>query len=201
MIIEKLILGLSLAIPFGPVSCEMIRRGLSGGFSAAMKIRLTSLIGHGFCLVAASLGVNILKRYQLGLAVLSLFSSLFLIYIGFKAIGKKIDLNIEAYKNEKNILTTGLALSLANPISITFWLGLFSYGATTSSSRDGLLINSFILVGILVWGIIFASLLSLGKKFINKNILQTLTKASGLLLLFYGAMYTFETLKALHRLI
>jgi threonine/homoserine/homoserine lactone efflux protein len=65
MILEKIILGITLAAPIGPVTIEMISRGLERGFWAAFQIRLGAAAGNVLWLVGAFFGLSSLIQYPI----------------------------------------------------------------------------------------------------------------------------------------
>ncbi len=194
MILENILLGISLAAPIGPVSIEMINRGLKKGFWAAFIIRLGGCIGNILCLILAHFCLSSLLVYPLIINLISVTGAVFLIYMGFKNFLKK-ELNLIASNKlismvEKNGLLVGFILSLANPVSIVFWLGIFAATINTpdaESSNFGL--SLFIIIGVLIWGAFLSGVLALGNRFLKPPIILVITKIAGLVLVAFGIKY------------
>ncbi len=90
-IVKKLILGMTLAAPIGPVSVEMIKRGLSHGFLSAFSVRLGGAFGNSLCLLAAYYGLSYLVAYPHIFNILGVIGSLLLIYMGYSTLQKGAD--------------------------------------------------------------------------------------------------------------
>lgn len=200
MLIEKIILGITLSAPIGPVSLEMIKRGLNKGFFAALIIRLGGMIGNTLCLIAAYFGVGLFVHSDSALAMCSLVGSLVLIYMGLKTFlnKKTLQLNNQTDSISYNLLNglfTGFILSVANPIGIIFWLSIFAATIDTnaqSQSLMGLFQNFGIILGVLLWGICLSSILELGKRFINQKFVNVITLLAGAMLIFFGLKYGYK---------
>lgn len=200
MFLEKILLGVTLAAPIGPVSLEMIKRGLRNGFLSAFIVRLGGAIGNMLCLVAAYFGLSLLNSTNPLLVFCSLAGSLVLIYLGIKSFLDKrshllsLKLDIPRY-GIGNGLLTGFILSIANPIGIIFWLGIFA--ATLEQSIDsktwlGLFENFAIIAGVLTWGFCLSGILELGKRFFNQKLIHTIAMVAGLMLIFFGLKYGYK---------
>jgi threonine/homoserine/homoserine lactone efflux protein len=191
IIIEKVLLGFTLAAPIGPVSIEMINRGLKLGFKEAFKVRLGGAIGNTCCLAISYLGLVNLINYPFIISTISILGAIYLMIIGIKNSLKQ-DSKI-LVKNDKiysNALSTGFILALANPVSVIFWLSIFA--ATFDIQKIGL-INFIedlsIILGVLIWGVCLCSVISVGKTFLNKKIIPMITKIAGVFLFILGLKY------------
>lgn len=203
MIIEKLLLGFALAAPIGPVSLEMIKRGLKQGFREAFKVRLGGATGNMICLIASHLSLSSLLEKPLIIGSIGLVGAVFLIIIGLKNLRLR---NIELYSTsnkvisriENSSLLTGLILSLANPISIVFWLSIFaSTYKTVQLKWISFAEDLFIILGVLIWGAVFSLILDLGKSYLSEKNVLKVTRVAGAFLVILGFKYTWLNLMAL----
>lgn len=186
MILEKILLGISLAAPIGPVSIEMCERGLKYGFWAAFKVRLGAVLGNILCLILSYLGLACLTKHSHIVDFIGLAGSIYLIISSLKSLClKTICLNYEITSKD-NAYMTGFILSLVNPIAIIFWLSIFAI----DSSMDNPAINLFIIVGVLIWGVLLSGMLQLVGRFILTEVsMLIITKSSGFILLILGLKY------------
>ena len=192
---NKLILGLMLAAPIGPVSVEMIRRGLRAGFLSAFSIRLGGAIGNTLCLVGTYFGLSHIMGYPMLVNALGLAGAGLLIYMGLSAFLKKIDtVDLESESNVKNGLTFGLYLSVANPVALVFWPGLFAadLDPTSPLTMLGFTENLLIIAGVLLWGAGLSIVLDYGSRFINHKNILIINKISGLCMMYFGLKYLLE---------
>lgn len=201
-ILDKILLGVSLASTIGPLNVEMIKRGLSRGFWAAFSIRIGGSITNSICLVIAYFGLGTLMRNNHNvIPIIYYVGSTVLIYMGITTIIKSvyekavINTNIDSPANDsyKNGILTGIMLAAVSPIGIMFWLTSFSASISldqqTNLSMRDLGVNFFIILGVLLCGGFMSGLLYFGNKFINNNTLRIISILSGILLIYFGIKY------------
>jgi threonine/homoserine/homoserine lactone efflux protein len=198
MFLEKILLGVTLAAPIGPVCLEMIKRGLYKGFWGAYVIRLGAAVGNTLCLVAAYFGLGLFMDSDLKMGLCSLGGALVLIYLGAKSLFDKRKHELAAAKDMSigiiNGLFTGFILSIASPIGIIFWLSIFAatLDHTSASTLNGLLQNFSIILGVLLWGAFLSGLLELGSRFINHKLINIITAVAGLMLIGFGIKFAYK---------
>lgn len=201
-IITKILLGISLAAPMGPVSAEMIKRGLEVGFWGSFNVRLGGAIANIILLILAYFGLNSLLQYPKAIFLVSIIGVLVLFYLGLKNVVKSLQqqplgilkkINTNRSYSIGNGLLIGFTLSFFCPISLMFWLSTFATSVPMDSSNkfnlNDLLMNLFIIMGIMIWGISISTALHFGKKIINENKLRWITAISGLILIYFGIKY------------
>lgn len=200
MILEKIILGVSLAAPIGPVSAEMIKRGLKNGFWAAFNIRIGGAIGNSVCLIAAFFGLSALTQYKMAFSLIGLTGAVLLFYMGITTILKTFkEINLESKDNIQNravssdwlsnSLVLGFILAVANPIAIAFWLGIGAAGLNSTLEIFGFLQNFLIIAGVLLWGGVLSLSLEFGRRLVTDTALKVITFISGTILLYFGCKY------------
>lgn len=200
MFIEKILLGITLSAPIGPVSLEMIKRGLDKGFLGAFVVRLGAAIGNTLCLIAAYFGIGLIAKSSNTMALFCLAGSLVLIYLGVKSLIDKRTFHLQSQHPTNasilNGLLTGFVLSIANPIGIVFWLSIFAatveHSHDTPQSWQGLFQNFAVIGGVLLWGIFLSSLLELGKRFFNQKLIKSITTVAGIMLIYFGLKYAYK---------
>ena len=195
IIYEKIILGITLAAPIGPVSIEMIRRGLSKGFWSAFSIRLGGAVGNILCLLGACFGLSMLMGHPFIINTLGILGAIVLLYMGsvnFRKCSDNIELSGES--KIKNGLIWGLYLAIVNPVAFVFWPGIFA--ASMQSIEVINLVefinNLFIIVGVLLWGAGLSLLLAFGSNILNKTAINIITKLSALLMILFGFKYAYQ---------
>ena len=197
LISGKIMLGVTLAAPIGPVSVEMIKRGLKSGFWSAFSVRLGGAIGNTLCLVATYVGLSQVMGRPLVMNVLGLLGSLLLIYMGISTLVRHaVIVDLSANNNNvphHNGLLWGFYLSVISPVTLVFWPSIFaaSMNAEGSISIEGFLLNLFVIAGVLIWGAVLSLTLAFGNRILNKTTINILTKIAALLMIFYGLKYAF----------
>lgn len=204
MILEKLLLGVTLAAPIGPVSVEMIKRGLQHGFWAAFVIRLGGAIGNTLCLILAFFGLATLANYPALMAVIGLFGAFFLINMGISGFKKRLDhLSGETVPQSLlNGLVSGCILALFNPVAVVYWLGIsaasIGSGSETAIGFLELFHNGLIIVGVILWGAFLSFILAGGKRFLALKAINIISMASSVVVLGFGLKYTYSFLNQLY---
>ena len=87
----------------------------------------------------------------------------------------------------------GFILSLANPVSIVFWLGIFAANIN-SGSNQSFGANLFIIVGVLIWGAFLSTILWGARRVLNPKAILLITKISGAALVYFGMKYGWNIL-------
>lgn len=199
--LQKITLGIALAAPLGPVSLEMIRRGLQQGFWAAFQVRLGGAFGNLLCLFAASFGLTTLMAHPNLLKVLGILGSGLLFYMGIQSFQKykkralktSYDSEVEKETSTQKGWMLGFYLSIANPVALVFWPGLFAttYAITANPlpSLGQFLLNLCIIGGVLLWGAFLSGVLGFGKRYITPQILKAVDWVAGSIMIAYSLHY------------
>lgn len=189
-LLNNILLGISLAAPIGPVSLEMIRRGLSNGFWSSFSVRLGGALGNFICLLGVYYGLNAVMHYAAVRLILWTLGAALLIYIGARSIYKGCRGHLLKMSREdggKNGFFLGLGLALTSPIGILWWVGVFA--AVLSEGETSLLVSSTLILGVLIWGAFLAALSSFGKRFMNDTRLKWVSIIAGAALVGYGVRF------------
>ena len=213
------VLGLSLALPLGPVNLEMIKQALfeknhKQGFFLAFFTGLGAmsgdfLIAFSVLTVGSAILTSIINDYAVK-TILFGFNVALLGYLGISTFRKSFS-SIEALDIKQEIvfpnsflskvkrrLITGLVIVVSSPWSYLWWASFGSYIIFGDFNSYELLPRLIIIIcflsGIFAWVVSFPSLLTLSKKFANDNFLNLITKLSSLILLLYAGNFLLETL-------
>lgn len=205
VVLQKIILGITLAAPIGPVSIEMIKRGLQQGFWAAFNIRLGGAIGNILCLLAAFYGLSALQAHTGIFMALGLLGSGLLLYMGYTTLRKASNHFVPSKaKTEEikhphplcNSLALGFMLAIFNPVAVMFWLGIFANSVSPQETLEfrHLMLNMQIITGVLIWGAFLSLMLEFGRQGLTPRLTRWITVGSGLVLLAFGFKYGYQNL-------
>ncbi len=138
-------------------------------------------------------------------AFLWLFGFFVLVYTGIESIKNAGVIAQAELRGNSNTLTnsflTGFLMSLFNPISILFWLGI--YGSILANVADTypvqqlLIYSGAIVLGVLLWDVTMAAASSIFRRFLKTGVLQTISWLSGLSLIGFGFYFGLQALKLL----
>ncbi len=197
-------LGLSLSAPIGPINAAQLDKGIRSGFFHAWLLGLGGLIADVVYMLLIYLGIARFLDTDIVKSFLWLFGTFVLIYTGVECLKGANKIVIGSTSNDDSIFRSffsGFLMSLSNPLTILFWLGIFgSILAKTASSygKDQLLLYSLgIILGILLWDIIMASTAALFRRVLDIRILSLITIISGLSLIVYGFYFGFQAYRTI----
>jgi L-lysine exporter family protein LysE/ArgO len=197
-------LGLSLAAPIGPVNAAQLEKGIRNGFFHSWFVGLGAMVADGFYMLLVYLGFVHFLEKPIIQAFLWSFGCFVLVYTGIESIfkaGKITEKNFRSIEPLSKSFLSGFFMSLSNPLTILFWLGIYgSVMAKTASSysTDQILLFSIaVLFGLLLWDISMALMSSTFKRFLSKNLLTAIAYISGLSLIGYGCYFGVEAIKIL----
>lgn len=198
-------LGLSLAAPIGPINAAQLDKGIKSGFTHAWFIGLGSLAADIVYMLAVYFGVVHFLEIPFMKTFLWSFGCFVLIYTGIEGLlsAKQMDQSEKRDKPEPLFKTffTGFFLSISNPLTILFWLGIYgSVLAKTASEYDAshlALYSSAIILGLILWDFTMAIVSSSFRKFLTNRVLTFISLLSGLSLVGFGIYFGYQACKLL----
>ncbi|YAR64395.1 LysE family transporter [Bacillus cytotoxicus] len=192
-------LGLSLSAPIGPINAAQMDKGIKYGFFHSWVLGIGALIADLIYMMLIYFGVVHFLQTDIVKLFLWSFGTFVLFYTGIESLKSANEITITNHKSKESIIKTffsGFFMSLSNPISILFWIGIFgSILAKTASSYDNdhlLLYSLGIILGIFLWDITMAAVSSSFRNILNLRVLSLLTILSGLSLIGYGIYFGFQ---------
>ncbi|MDG5789557.1 LysE family transporter [Evansella sp. AB-P1] len=198
-------LGLSLAAPIGPVNAAQIDRGIKNGFFHAWLVGLGATIADGFYMLLVFLGVYHLIEIPFVQSFLWLFGFFVLVYTGIESLSSTNQISLQDMRSKKEShlksFLAGFFMSLFNPLTILFWLGIFgsilAKTVTAYGTSQVIVYCIAIFIGITVWDITMACLASTMRKFLTTKLLTTISVLSGLSLIGFGVYFGIQAAKVL----
>jgi threonine/homoserine/homoserine lactone efflux protein len=201
LFIQGLGLGLSVAVPLGPINVEIIRRGLMRGFRPAV------LLGLGACTVDMAylslvlLGVTHWAQGAMVRSVMLAAAGLLLLALGTLTAWStrkiaRTPLPTEPPADRRGGLSltplgsyvTGILMTAGNPMNIAFWMGV-----SPSLSRGSFARSTYLpsLAGIALatsgWVLTLSLLCAAGRRWLQPWVLITINLGGAVLLWSFGA--------------
>lgn len=190
-LVAGILIGLSLAVPPGPVNVVIAAESVKESYVNGIKVGLGALTADATFLVIALIGVSVLFNNETIKTVISLAGGLILAYMALgilKGIGKPIK---EGGKGDiKNYYLTGMAIGFTNPAAILWWI---TAGAVLIASTDIFGIAGFF-IGVVLWVTSFSMALHYAKSK-AQWIYPVVTLVSSVVLLFFGAVLIYNGLQ------
>ncbi|SOC16648.1 threonine/homoserine/homoserine lactone efflux protein [Ureibacillus xyleni] len=197
-------LGISLAAPIGPVNAAQLTKGINGGFWHAWLVGLGAMLADAIFMLIVYLGVFHFLETEFMQTLLWSFGCFVLISTGIESVinaKKKVQMKNMKGNSLKKSFGYGFLLSISNPLSMLFWLGIFgSVLAKTVSSYDLdhiILYSGAIFVGLFIWDITMALTASSFRKILTSKLLSIISILSGLSLIGFGGYFGVQAVKLL----
>lgn len=204
MIYEKIMLGLSLSAPFGPLSAEAMRRGLNGGFMPVFQTRFGGAIGNVACLILAYFCLSFLQENPVYGSSAGFIGSIMLLLLGYNNLRQARKTKGETKENKlammfSNCLLVGFILAVANPFGIAWWFSVFTTSMVNETSQaanqsiQSFAPNLYVIVGVLIWVVTFSSIVAFAHKLFSKKTIYWINILAGIGLMYYGVKMGYVT--------
>ena len=186
-------IAISFSAPPGPVTMETIRRGLRGGFNPALNVQLGSVIGDFMWFLMAFMGLGPPAQIPAARIVLAIAGVVVLLYLGASGIHdafKTSALNLEAEPSKKGAFRSGMAISIANPMAVGYWLSvggaLVATGvAGTTPLQTASFVGGFV-GGTIAWAFLMAFAIRWSQRIMRPLVFRAVNFACGAALMIFG---------------
>jgi len=182
------ILGAGAAIPLGPINILIMTNALRS-YKSAVALGLGAMSADIIYFLLTMLSGLELLKYNIFATILTIFGSLFLLYIAYQIFkSRNNDLEVSKQSPSKaDILksyTKGLSLTLLNPYTIGFWLSVSTTIASNNLSIKWTVAG--IICAIAMWITIMPFIVHKTKHLISKRVSYIFSIISSLIMLFFA---------------
>jgi len=190
--------------PVGPVNLEIVRRGLTLGFLAAFLVALGSVIGDSFWALAGILGSGLLMGSLPLRVVIGFIGVLILLYLAwsaFRASAQNPDYHLSDPPRKRVGFAVGVALSMANPFAVFFWLWLAASGAMASVGVDAshhiarVWFFTGLVTGAILYGLVLSGIVAWSRRFISPQLMRRINIGAAIGLVVLAVVMTFRLLR------
>lgn len=192
-------LGLSLAAPLGPINAAQINQGIKNGFLHSWFLAIGSLFAELLFILAVFFGVVHFLETPLMKTFLWSFGTFVLGYTGIESLKSSHKLTTDNHRSKDSLLkvfTTGVLISISNPLSILFWLGIYgSVLANTIHKYDTshlFLYTAAIVIGLVVWDIFMACVSSSFRHLLNQTTIKWISMITGISLIGFAVYFGYQ---------
>jgi L-lysine exporter family protein LysE/ArgO len=204
-IFTYILLGVSLAAPIGPVNAAQLNTGIKNGFFHAWIFGIGALTADVLYMIMVYFGVGQFIDSPLVKTILWSFGCFVLTYTGVENLLTlhkiEIDLRFGKSIRLRRSLLAGFFMSLLNPLTILFWLGIYgSVLAETSQIFRGnqvIIYSLAIIVGVILWDTIMAFISSGARRFLSTTLLKIISILSSLSMIGFGVYFGIQAYQAL----
>ncbi|RHW40194.1 lysine transporter LysE [Lysinibacillus yapensis] len=199
-----LLAGLSIAMPVGAISVEMMKQGLKKGFLHGWAVGLGGMTVDLLLIMALYLGLASILSLPYIQIPMWLIGACFLAFLGFDSIkNANQDIQLAGEPVNKSFLSSyrnGLLVAFS-PGNLVFWISVF--GAVLTDSYDieqpakFLIVAAGILAGILVHDVGLLSIVALTRKVMNQTMIKWASIVAGFILIGFAGYFFYKFLTAL----
>ena len=196
-IFTYILLGISLAAPVGPVNAAQLDTGIKNGFFHAFIFGVGALTADIIYMIMVYYGVGQFIDSPFIKIFLWSFGCFVLTYTGVENLLalNKITLDMKYGKRIRirQALLSGFLISLLNPLTILFWLGI--YGSVLAESSNSLeekqliIFSLAIILGIVLWDTFMSILSSGARKYLSIKFLIFISIVSSLSMIAFGIYF------------
>lgn len=169
LFLSAFLLGLLFNAMPGAILAESLRRGLRGGFPAAFAVQIGSLAGDFTWAILGLLGAAALVSLPFVETPLALLGAALLAWIAWQALADAmapmpVFEPAEGRMLDGSAMATGAAMSLSNPLNITYWAALGGTVTALGAAEPGWRAFTIFLAGFMtssvLWCFICAGLIA-----------------------------------------
>ncbi|WP_096200810.1 LysE family transporter [Bacillus sp. FJAT-45350] len=204
--LSYIFLGLSLAAPIGPVNAAQLDRGIKHGFFHAWLVGLGATVADAIYMLLVFVGVVHFLEIPFMQTFLWIFGFFVLVYTGIESLFSASQVSKEdtlARGKESHLKSffSGFFMSLFNPLTILFWLGIFGSILANTVTKYGtsqvIMYSAAIFIGITIWDLTMAGFASSLRKYLTNRLLTGISVVSGLSLIGFGIYFGIQAAIAL----
>ncbi len=198
ILVTGFFIGLTHAVPPGPITFEVLRRGITKGFRSAIQIDIGAVAADAVFFIVIAFGLAQIINNMTVKILIWIGGCILLCFLGLRGIYSAISHNTTyeidkgVAKSEMDPLPAGFLICMTSPFAIMWWAGVFAgaMGASLLNSQwTGLL---FMFGGIafacFLWyaaiGVISAS----GRRLFNERHIRAMSIACSLIMLAFAAI-------------
>ncbi len=153
-------LGLLFNAAPGAILAESLRQGIKGGFIPALAVQIGSLVGDGLWVVLGLLGAAALFTIPIVIIPMMILGACLLGYLAWQSL---LDSRqpIPAPNSpttlieNKGAMAIGVALSISNPLNITYWAALGGTIAAFTSKSPSMQDFSVFIMGFMLSSVLW----------------------------------------------
>jgi len=191
--------GLVYCLPVSAVNVEIIRRGLTSGFMAALMVSLGAIVGDVAWLSVAVGGAELILSRPALRAGIGVGGAVLLFWLAWSAYNhsrKEPELAPSEPTSHRRAFAIGALLCLASPFAVVVLLAVIgSVGAATRGG--GLAVRSALYTGLLagavIYGFAVSGICAWGRRFVTRRTLQLVDVGAAIVFAMLGLYLAWET--------
>jgi threonine/homoserine/homoserine lactone efflux protein len=200
------IIGLTHAMPPGPITFEILKRGVSEGFSSAFKVDVGAVAADAVFFFLIVIGLSQVLSHPAGKLAMWLGGCALLAFLGLRGIYRIAAIHrIAANKPASDAdgprgdspLISGFLICITSPFAVVWWMGVFASTIAFFSDAWSLAgLFGGIALACLSWYAGLGFLGSSGKKVFKRSWLSLLSLACSVMMLAFAVILFYRGYQA-----
>jgi len=156
-------LGLLLNAAPGPVFAETVRRGVGGGFRAALAVQVGSIAGDAAWAIVGLVSIGLLLQLDALRVPIGVAGSIYLLWLAvdsWRSAEHEFSLAEPTDADHREGLVAGLLLSLMNPQHLAYWAAIGSALGSLGVTRPTFAHYAVFFAGFLASSVVWAFVMS-----------------------------------------
>ncbi len=193
-LINGIILGFSIAAPIGPIGVLCMRRTLAEGRAYGLISGLGAATADAIYGSIAGFGLTFISNFLISQQVcLRVIGGIFLCFLGVRTFLSKPAEQATSLKEIGliNAYTSTFLLTLTNPVTILFFLGIFAglgVGSTSGNYASAATLILGVFTGSALWWLALTESVNLFRRKFTPARLRWVNRISGVIIAAFGAM-------------
>lgn len=195
LFVAGLILGLTHAIPPGPITFEVLRRAVSSGPVDAIKTDIGAVAADAIYFILIMIGLAQVVNNPTGRVALWLIGCTVLFGLGLKGLHQTLSRKgnngrDKPSRGESSSIVSGFLISITSPFTIIWWTGIFAgIASTVNTGFEGSILAFLgIEIACVLWFTGLAAIGSASKKFVGERYLTGLSAVCALVMIAFGVL-------------
>mgnify|MGYP006283632509 CR=1 FL=1 len=179
----NLVLGLALTLPLGPVTLEILQRGIRKGFREAIATAAGAFCAEAAYFVIVLAGFYRIFEYDIIASGIGIFGVCFLAYLAYQSIRDFWRFDPTTEQSRTAPFLSGFSITFFNPMNLILWLGIIG---ASFAAEPSLVVTFGVLVGILVAFLCVAGLGPLAGSALKRHHMRYVSLIAGIFLAYYA---------------
>lgn len=188
------VIGLTHALPPGPITFEVIKRGVSEGLVAALKTDVGAVAADAVFFVLIVAGLSQVLSSQAGRIAMWLIGCSLLAFLGLRGVYTLLQNRSPADPEKKRSaspLVAGFLICITSPFAIVWWAGVFAGAMAVQLGSDILsilVLFAGIALACLGWYALLGLIGSASKKIFRPSWMTALSLACSVMMLAFAVI-------------
>jgi threonine/homoserine/homoserine lactone efflux protein len=202
VLIAAFIVGLTHAVPPGPITFEVLRRGAAEGLVSALKVDAGAVVADAVFFILIVVGLTQVINNSWGRLVLWLGGSGLLMFLGIRGVYKAMAVRkkmadavaTESKRKDTPPFMTGFLICITSPFAIIWWTSIFA-GSMTLFNTDTItmaLVFAGIAIACLAWYALVGLSGKLSRTLFSPGIAQVLSLICSAMMIIFSLLLLYR---------